>query len=124
MRIGSAFPSDYLKSDDLNGREVLVTIKDCKMQELGQGKDKEEKAVLYFQGKEKGMVLNKTNAGVLSDAFGDETDDWKGEEVILFAKEVEFQGKPTMGLRIKLPSRKKGGAARERDPGQDDEIPF
>ncbi len=126
MRIGSAFPSDYLKSEDLNGREVKVTIKDCQMKELGQGKEKETKAVLYFEGKEKGMVLNKTNAGVLGDAFGDETDDWKGEEIILFAKEVEYQGKPMMGLRIKLPSRRKGGAPRSKEPAGDidEEIPF
>ena len=116
MRISQAFPSDYIKSSDLNGREVRVVIKKVRIEEVGR--EKEERPVIYFEGKEKGMVLNKTNANAIATAFGDDTDDWTGGEVILYAAMTEFQGKSVEGLRVKIaPSRAASRAASRRpDP--------
>ena len=116
MRISQAFPSDYIKSSDLNGREVRVVIEKVKIEEVGR--EKEERPVIYFEGKEKGMVLNKTNANAIATAFGDDTDDWTGGEVILYAAMTEFQGKSVEGLRVKIaPSRAASRAASRRpDP--------
>lgn len=138
MRISQAFPSDYIKSSDLSGREVRVVIKKVKIEEVGR--DKEERPVIYFEGKEKGMVLNKTNANTIATAFGDDTDDWTGGEVILYAAMTEYQGKPTEGLRVKIaPSRTTSrrpdpevttGVSERRRPATqvdaelDDDIPF
>ncbi|MEA1048581.1 hypothetical protein U5801_01920 [Lamprobacter modestohalophilus] len=100
MLISAAFPGAYLKAQDLQGRTVSVIIADCRMEDLGG----EEKPVLYFQGKDRGLVLNKTNAGVLVDAYGDETSQWNGRPLELFAARVSFQGRMVDGLRVRVPA--------------------
>ena len=54
MRISAAFPSNYIKAADLQGRNVKVKIDRIEMEEVGG----EPKPSLYFLGKDKGMVLN------------------------------------------------------------------
>jgi len=130
MRISNAFPSDYLKAADLQGRAVTVTMSHVDMREIGG----EPKPILYFKGKEKGMVLNKTNAGKIAEMFGDDTDDWEGGEVILYEAMVDFQGKTVAAIRVRLAPRKVVSATAERparsEPTQDDprtlndDIPF
>ncbi len=70
MKINEAFPSNYLKAADLQDREVTVTMADVKMEKLGD----DSRPVLYFRGKEKGLVLNKTNANNIASRYGDDTD--------------------------------------------------
>lgn len=102
MRISSAFPSDYLKAADLQSRQVTVKVSHLEMKEIGG----EPKPILFFEGKDKGMVLNKTNANVISSSYGDDTDDWPGAELILFESMVDFQGKTVPAIRCKVPPRK------------------
>ena len=100
MLISQAFPSKYLSSPDLQGRTVVVTISHVSMEEVGVG---DHKPVLYFQGKQKGMVLNKTNASHLVSLYGDNTDNWAGSAVEIFTLMTEYQGKPVEGLRVRMP---------------------
>jgi len=102
MQIGNAFPSQYLKAADLNNRQIAVTIDRIEMEEVGDGR----KPVVYFQNKEKGLVLNKTNAETIAAIYGQETDDWGGGEIILYPTETDFQGKRVPAIRIRIPPRK------------------
>jgi len=106
MKMNDIFPSKYLKADDLGGREVTVKISDCKMEEIGQGSNKDYKPIVYFDGKEKGVVLNKTNFSAIADAYGDDTDDWTGHPVILFSVQIENPQTKKVGpaIRIRAPS--------------------
>lgn len=97
MDINAAFPSKYVKSSDLQGREVKINISRVAMEKVGDGM----KAVLYFVGKEKGMVLNKTNSNVILKAYGTETDGWINKPIILFAQMVEYQGDLVNGIRLR-----------------------
>jgi hypothetical protein len=98
--IDAAFPSKYLKAADLNGREVVVTIDHVNIEPVGR--DKEIKPVLYFQGKEKGLILNKTNSSKIKQILGSaETDDWAGCKIKLYATEVEFNGDTVDTIRVK-----------------------
>ena len=97
MNINDAFPSKFLKADDLAGQRIAVTVMACTMEDIG---DKEFKPVLRFMNKDKGMVLNKTNAFILSSTWGDETDRWTGQRLELFAQPVQFQGRQVMGLAV------------------------
>ncbi|MBN9219557.1 MAG: hypothetical protein J0I79_16550 [Mesorhizobium sp.] len=110
MNLNDAFPSNYLKSDDLKGREVKVTIADYKMEKLGD----DDKLVLFFEGKDKGMVCNKTNANRIALFYGSDLDAWKGKEILLGTELVDFQGKSTLALRVK------GGAK----PSANESAPF
>lgn len=89
--------SNLLK--DLQGRKIHVVIASVGEEEIGG----ETKIVLYFRGKQKGLVLNKTNASYLAAAISDETDDWPGHEVVLYAAKVNYQGKMVDGIRIEMP---------------------
>ncbi|MGV3518837.1 MAG: hypothetical protein ACO1TH_17255 [Luteitalea sp.] len=98
MRIGSAFPSKYLKAADLQGRRVAVTIDRVELEDVDDG---DHKPVLYFRGAERGLVLNRTNAAALTDHLGtDETDQWRGRRVVLFPTRVDFQGRRVDAIRI------------------------
>jgi hypothetical protein len=101
MLISQAFPSKYLKSEDIGDRTVRVIMDYVEICDVGDG---EHKPVLYFQGKEKGMVLNVTNANAVSAIYGDETSDWSGQELVVYVdKNVNFKGKRVDGLRVRPP---------------------
>jgi len=102
MKLSEAYPSSFLKADDLQGRDVIATISSVELETIGQGADKEMKLVIGFKGKEKKLVCNKTNAGTIGQLYGDETDDWIGKQVILTARDVEYQGKTTLAIRVSL----------------------
>lgn len=97
MRIGEAFPSDYIKAADLAGRAVKVTIESVSVEKIGD----DTKPVLHFVGKDKALVLNKTNANRIVDATGsDETDAWEGWQITLYSCKVDYQGKRVDAIRI------------------------
>lgn len=136
MNINDAFPSDYLKADDLKGANVTVTIDDVSLEEIGQGAQKERKLVLAFAGKKKRLVCNKTNATTIGKLYGTETSDWLGKPITLSPREVEFQGDMVWAIRVSLqkPSMTVPAGGREErftapkpdaiagDPS--DEVPF
>lgn len=104
MKMSSAFPSRYLQANDLPpGRSVLVTMADVKIEDIAGDDGREDKPVLYFQGKQKGLVLNKTNANTIADAYGDESDHWYGKPVEIFPTETEFRGRRVACLRVRVP---------------------
>src|SRR3990167_654142 len=118
--INEAFPSKYIKAADLKGRQVPVKMDRTEYEMIGNDK----KLILYFVGKEKGMVLNKTNANNIADLYGDDTEDWLNQEIILFEAMVDFQGKTVPAIRVKGPV-KTARAARpsSADMGRDDVPP-
>ena len=124
MNINDAFPSQYLKASDLQGRVVQVTIDRCEYANVG--KSQERKPILFFAGKEKGLILNKTNVNaLLKMGLSPDTEEWGGIKIALVATEVEFQGDMVPAIRIKPPiaASKKPVAVAPVEEG-DDETPF
>ncbi len=99
MNINDVFPSKYLKAADLQGHEPTVIISRCEVEAIGD----QRKLVLYFQGKEKGMICNRTNADRIAFLYSPDTDGWIGKPIILFTDMVSFQGKTMQALRVKPP---------------------
>jgi len=98
--INEAFPSKYLKASDLNGAEPVVAIDRVEFEPVGR--DREMKAVLYFKGKDKGLVLNKTNATKIIQLTGSGmTEDWAGFRIKLFGTETQYGGDTVDCIRIK-----------------------
>lgn len=112
MDINSIFPSNYLRAVDLNGHKVNCRVRDVSLESLGD----ETKPVLYFSGKDKGLVLNKTNAQIIAATYGPETDNWLDKEVTLYPAKVQFQGRMVDAIRVEVP-------VPHVAPGEDD-IPF
>ncbi len=122
MKSTDIFPSKYLRAADLNGHEPIVTIDRVVMETLGD----DRKPCVYFKGKDKGVVLNKTNFNAIEDISGeDDTDNWVGVKVKLVTVKVEFQGKRVPAIRIEeagVPSKPR--TPEPVDAPSDDEIPF
>lgn len=102
--------SRYLKKEDLAGTSPVVTIETVGWTEIGE--EKETKPVLYFVGKDKGMVCNVTVQRELTELFGDppggKDDDshltqWlTGKQVQLYVDpSVQYAGRRTGGLRLR-----------------------
>ena len=145
MRTTDLFPSKYVKAEDLSSGPQTAAIRELVVEEIGQGKSRESKGVLYFHGRDKGLVLNVTNCRAIEDAYGVETDDWPGKSIELFSAKVDFKGDRVDAVRVRIPreasadelvgeppARPKRGAPAEEpsngsaDPVDDlnDEIPF
>lgn len=131
MRVSQAFPSKYLKCSDLQGRTVTVTISTVEMETLGE----DHRPVVYFKGKQKGLVLNKTNAGVIADMYGDDTDAWEEKPITLRPARVDFRGERVDAIRVEFIQPPVRQAAPPVQPQQqpargslesemNDEIPF
>lgn len=134
MKLSAKFSSPYLKAVDIPRRRLRVTIGEFVDEWMGN--PRECKTVVYFEGLDRGMVLNKTNAGTLQKAFGDETDAMIGRVIDLVVKPGSFQGEDIDVVRIEVPAeqpaprpsdpelnRRLDEAAGTEQPG-DDDIPF
>jgi hypothetical protein len=124
MRVSDVFPSNYLKAGDLQGRTLRVTMDRVEVEQIGQ----DRKPVLYFVGKQKGVVLNKTNAGNIAMMFGEDMDEWGGSDVELFPTMVDYQGRSVEAIRIRpvRPQKQAAPAAAPAKAGAElsDDVPF
>lgn len=134
MKLNELLSSKYIKQGDIDG-DTLVTIREVKKQNVAAtGEPPEYKGVIYFDEFEKGMVLNATNTKRLGKYFGDDTDLWRGEKVVLFVDpDVEYGGEVKGGLRVKQhknPAAKARAAVSDADvnrklaDAEDDSVPF
>jgi hypothetical protein len=97
--------SRFFKAADLP-QEKKLRIKEVTEEEVGVGKDKEKKLVVWFTNDEHGLVLNKTNNRALRAAFGDPVSGWVGKIIVLFPTQDEFRGKMGPALRVRIPAPK------------------
>lgn len=103
MNILNSFPSKYLRADELQGREALVIICDVREEIMTlTGGQKVTKPVVYFRGKKKGLVLNKTNATAIAALVGSpETRLWKDRPIRLYGATTSFGDKTVACVRVK-----------------------
>jgi len=100
-------PSEYLRSEDIEeaGGELELKIAAVSRMEFEENGQKRIKGQLSFVGNNKKLTLNATNTKALVAMYGGHNIDkeWVGKPVILYVDyHVEFQGKETKGIRIRL----------------------
>jgi hypothetical protein len=117
MNISKLFKSNYLKGQDLDEEFTTMTIERLEVKEFDNG----DKPVLYFEGEERGLVLNRTNANAIIKDYGADTDQWIGRRLVLFTMPVEFNGTTTNAIRVKTAPKAPRPSAQEQP---DDRIPF
>jgi hypothetical protein len=93
------YGSKYLSASDLHGETPRHRIGKVALTELKE-KDggTKRKYLVYFEGLEKPLVLNKTNAQKLAAAFGKDHSKWIGIEAELYA---EMTGLGKEGVRLR-----------------------
>jgi hypothetical protein len=100
MNVNTVFPSQYLRASDLGDAEPVVTIARVALEAIGR--DKDHKLVIYFEGKSKGLVANKTIAKKLAELTGSpETEDWPGHPIRLYTTTADFGGEAFEVIRVK-----------------------
>ncbi len=97
-KLTDLFPSRFVSAADLQGREAIATIDRVEIEKFD---DDVQKPVVYFEGKTKGLVCNKTNAKSIELIAGDDTDNWPGAAIILFPMMVDFKGQVVEAIRVR-----------------------
>lgn len=112
--------SPYIKGDDLpEGEKVVVTIKSAEEVTFPQSGD--TVPVLEFLELDQKLTLNRTRVAKLVELFGEETDEWIGQRIALFAVPVSYKGQSSMGVAVgKAPTR----AAKVRAVSVQDDVEF
>ena len=90
----------YLKGEHLNGRRVGATIAQVVEEITHPNGQAERTPVLYFQGKQRGLILTPFNRNALRDMFGDNIANCIGKAVQLEAVPMLVVGKHTLPVRI------------------------
>lgn len=114
------YGSKYFSVTDLHGqtpRRKIGKVDVCELKEK-DGSTK-RKFVLYFEGEDKALVLNKTNAQKLASAFTKDRAKWIGVGVELYA-EMTSLGKEGVRLRPLQPAT----ATTPKTGDMNDQIPF
>ena len=97
----TAFGS-FLKTEDLQGRQIRVIVEAVELEEVKGEHGMEKKLVARFVGKDKGLILNMTNCETLGQIAGSEDyDEWGGTALILYPTTTKFGNKTVPCLRIK-----------------------
>lgn len=89
--------SKWLKAADLNKKKVAVTINGAEVVEF---KDGSKKLAITFAGKDKGLVLNKTNAQIIAEQYGNDSNGWRGKEIKIYPTTTDFGGERVDCIRV------------------------
>lgn len=93
--------SQYLSAKDIGNEILTLKIRNVAM-EIMSDENETEKMAISFEGFEKMLVLNKTNATELAETISDDTSEWIGKEIDLFVANVQYKGRREKGVRVRL----------------------
>lgn len=114
----SMFDRKYVGAWDLEGREVTVRIARVAAETLTNRQGSNKKPVVYFDGTEKGFVLNKTNAAAIAAMYGNDTAKWVGKLITIYPTQVSFGRDMIDAIRVRpgIPQAAKAGTVRDDVP--------
>lgn len=95
-KISEQFGNGYLRAEDFDGKGKTFVIDTVATEDVGD----ESKLVAYFQGEEKGLPLNKTNALAIASLHGDDTDEWGGKSIKVYRDSTMYQGRRVACMRV------------------------
>ena len=96
MNVHEMYRSDYMKSDDLNGQALCLSITECLAEKAGG----DERLVLAFFEVPSLMILDRTNTNMLAELYGPETSEWGGKVIKLAPSTTLFLGEIVKYIRI------------------------
>jgi hypothetical protein len=104
---GSLLTAKVVEKEDYEDMDLTIDTIDIgefnKNYDDPNDETKVKKLVVGFEEIEEQLAVNKTNAGILSKAFGPETDDWIGETIQFIIVETAV-GK---SVQVRVPKKKK-----------------
>lgn len=97
------FTGKYLASDDLGDAEPTVRIERMASETVVDEEKQTSRVrwIALFEGKAKGMLLNRTNAILIAAIVGsDEIENWIGHAITIGVRDVKLGGQTVPGLRV------------------------
>ena len=99
------FNRDYIGAWDL-AEDQTITIVEVKAGELQNKGGKDKKPICYFENTkgvrvEKGFVMNKTNAKTVAAMYGNDTAEWTGKKITLYATTCDVGGETVDCIRVR-----------------------
>ena len=97
------FSKPHLTPADLGDKSFNLKIREVQNVEVYDFKKKRKvmKPALYFKNAKKFMILNETNWDKIADILGlEDSDDWAGHNIVVYAADLMVGGEPVKGLRI------------------------
>lgn len=97
------FTGKYLASPDLGKNEPTVKIARVISEVVKDEEKKTERTrwIVFFEGKDKGMLLNRTNATLIAALCkSNMTEDWVGHSITIGVRDVKMGGELVDGLRV------------------------
>lgn len=93
---------DYLGAyafDD--GKDMIVKVKDVRIETVQNQQGKEDKPVMYFDGDVKPLILNTTNCKAIAKVWGTPyIEDWAGHKITLKVKKISAFGEMVDAVRV------------------------
>ena len=96
MNVHKMYRYNYMKSDDLNGQALCLSITECLAEKVGG----DERLVLAFFEVPSLMILDKINVNTLADLYGPETSEWRGKVIKVTPSTTLFLGEVVKYIRI------------------------
>lgn len=97
------FESDWLGSIDLGGKDLtlkIVLVEKAEVFNPATNK-KSFKLAFRFDGQQKGMIVNRTNATTISKLYGTEAEKWAGKSITLYPTTCKVGRETTTCLRVR-----------------------
>lgn len=122
----SMYDAKYIGAWDLPAnKDVIVVIDRVEASVLTSSRGTNKKPVVFFRGKEKGLVLNKTNGNAIAGMYGTRTSKWKGQPIAIYATTTSVGGETVDCVRVRprIPTNapKKDSPAPEPEPTAEEE---
>jgi hypothetical protein len=94
---------NYIGSEILQpGQELKLTIEKVQKEQVKTAEGTQECIVAYFKGGQKGMIINKTNAKIITKILDTPyIEHWAGKSIIIYAAKVRAFGEMVEALRVK-----------------------
>lgn len=103
--LDAAYSSRFLGVVDIGTKKIKTKISKVRMEEIkdrNSGRPR-KRAVVFFEGVDKPLILNGVNRETLNDALGKAPAGWLGAAVgVLVDPNVVFGGKKTGGVRLRV----------------------
>jgi hypothetical protein len=94
---------NYIGSEILQpGQELKLIIEKVQKEQVKTAEGSQECIVAYFKGGQKGMIINKTNAKIITKILDTPyIEQWAGKSIIIYAAKVRAFGEMVEALRVK-----------------------
>jgi len=93
--VNEIYGGNYLNAASVKLEKLVnkpIVILGTEVEMIGGDTHAKQKIVLTLDKIEKKLALNKTNAQIITEAYGNETDGWVGKKIYLQLTKRQFQG--------------------------------